>query len=172
MITLPRSLLAAAALATAMTLAAAASAQDPATQSGPANRAAKRFATMDQNGDGTVTAEEVRLHHAARFQAIDSDGDGQLTLAEFEAMRERRRQERMKQRLSRMDTNGDGTITQEEFAAKGSRWMTRLDGDGDGQVTLDEVQKSAAQRPWGQGQGGRPGCPMAMGGPQAGQPGM
>jgi len=63
-----------------------------------AERRAKRFAKLDANGDGVVTAEE---HEAAaskrmdrRFDRIDTDGDGVITEAEREAakaaMQERR----------------------------------------------------------------------------------
>jgi len=44
-----------------------------------------RFARMDTNGDGAVTAAELQQRAATRFQKLDADRNGSLTQAELQA---------------------------------------------------------------------------------------
>lgn len=41
------------------------------------------FAVADENGDGTLSLEEMQTMHARIFRAADADGDGSLTLEEI-----------------------------------------------------------------------------------------
>jgi len=101
----------------------------------------QRFAEMDLNGDGAVTADEIRQKRTVLFAESDSDGNGALSLSELEAMIERRRQAQLKKRLQRMDSNGDGIVSQSEFASKGGKWLQHLDSDGNGRITMDEAKQ-------------------------------
>ncbi|HUS53626.1 MAG TPA: EF-hand domain-containing protein [Thermohalobaculum sp.] len=50
-----------------------------------AERIAKRFAMMDQNGDGRVERAEFEETGTARFKRLDADGDGRVSTEEFRA---------------------------------------------------------------------------------------
>lgn len=71
-----RTILASLAATAALAFAAQASADDQAT-----------FESMDGNGDGMITAEEIPAGHkmAGKFAQIDSDGNGRISRAEFDA---------------------------------------------------------------------------------------
>ncbi|MDZ3821984.1 MAG: hypothetical protein U0S76_00105 [Pseudoxanthomonas sp.] len=45
------------------------------------------FESLDANGDGMVTADEIPAGHkmAEKFSSIDTDGNGQISRAEFDA---------------------------------------------------------------------------------------
>lgn len=49
-----------------------------------------RMARGDANGDGAISADEMRLAAMARFDRADANKDGQLTAAEREAARPKR----------------------------------------------------------------------------------
>ncbi len=48
---------------------------------------AQRFASMDKNGDGRVSAEEYFAAAQGRFRAADADNDGRVTREEMGALR-------------------------------------------------------------------------------------
>jgi Ca2+-binding EF-hand superfamily protein len=48
---------------------------------------AKRFAAMDKNGDGQVSAAEYFAAAQQRFAAADTNGDGRLTKEELRSLR-------------------------------------------------------------------------------------
>jgi Ca2+-binding EF-hand superfamily protein len=48
---------------------------------------AKRFAVMDKDGDGQVSAAEFFAAAQQRFTAADADGDGRVTKDELSALR-------------------------------------------------------------------------------------
>lgn len=45
------------------------------------------FESVDGNGDGVLTADEIPAGHklADKFSMIDADGDGRITRAEYDA---------------------------------------------------------------------------------------
>ena len=61
-----------------------------AAQARIARRIAKKFARMDQNGDGRVERAEFDDRGAARFARLDADGDGRITQEEIRAGRHER----------------------------------------------------------------------------------
>lgn len=60
-----------------------------AMQARAANRASKRFARLDTDGDGRIVQSEFEAADQRRFDRVDADGDGRITRAEFDAARER-----------------------------------------------------------------------------------
>ena len=56
-------------------------------QQKPAALRGKRFAAMDTNGDGRVTADEFAAAFNKRLFALDADGDGRITLEELKSAR-------------------------------------------------------------------------------------
>ena len=126
-------------------------------------QADQRFARMDANRDGRVTADErsqVRLGRRADRQAqlfarLDTDRNGSLSQAEFaarQALRAERRAERGERRGNRRGMRAerrqarllgaDGVITRDEFRARAAQRFERLDANRDGTVTLAERSDS------------------------------
>lgn len=105
------------------------------------------FATLDLNGDGSITLEELNAQGQARFAATDTDGDGALSLEELTAAAQARAVARAAQMLERMDTNGDGLLQQAEMQPRGGagleRMFARLDADSDG--VISEAEFAPAQ---------------------------
>ena len=68
------------------------------------------FATLDTDGDGRITAEEVTVWRTAQFSAADANGDGKLTLREAE------RYPAIAEHFSQFDRDKNGSLSREEFA--------------------------------------------------------
>ena len=77
-------------------------------------RSGKWFSRMDVNGDGVVSKDEIAQFAEKRFASADANKDGNVTADEFKAAREKRREERMERRFSKLDRDGDKTVTAEE----------------------------------------------------------
>jgi hypothetical protein len=127
-----------------------------------------RFAKMDANRDGSITAAERTAAHEARrgerFAKLDKDGNGTLSRAEFEAPREGRKMHGgrhgggMRHHGGRggpgnrggFDADANGTITKAEFQRKALERFDRADTDRNGTVTVAErAAARAAHKPRG-----------------------
>ncbi|MEM1410420.1 MAG: hypothetical protein AAGG79_06725 [Pseudomonadota bacterium] len=56
------------------------------------------FEQQDTNQDGFVSQSEATIHATERFDSIDTDGDGALSDEELQAMRDKIRSERRQRR--------------------------------------------------------------------------
>lgn len=120
----------------------------PATQAEAMARADQRFAALDTNRDGQLSADELKGPRAARMIGrVDTDKNGKITQAEFRAA--------AASRFARADTDRDGTIEAGERQGKwgkrggrggGARMLARLDTDRDGAISLAEFVAGAQQR--------------------------
>lgn len=140
-----RLFMAAALAATAMTGVAIA-AQD--TPNAAMQGAKKTSADVDR--DGTVTRAEITAQADARFARLDTNNDGQISADERAAMKGKRgggmkRLGMGQGRLAQFDSDGDGNVTDAERAtAKASRtarraqMTARMDANGDGTVSAEE----------------------------------
>lgn len=72
-------------------------------------RQQRRFARLDKNRDGALTADEFRRDGAARVAALDGDKDGRVSRSEFV--------EAALKRFDARDTNRDEQVTPQERAA-------------------------------------------------------
>ncbi|MDX2288532.1 MAG: hypothetical protein NW217_06895 [Hyphomicrobiaceae bacterium] len=86
-------------------------------------RAGRRFARMDDNKDGVISAEEV---------------GGRMPAAKLDYMK--------RARLHRADADKDGSVTKEEFRAAADKRFTRMDLDGDGRITAADLPPGAGER--------------------------
>lgn len=112
----------------------------------PRSGAARRFVAIDQNHDGTVSAEEASANVETVFLAMDANEDGVVLLDEFMAVRmgsgrgrnkeqQAKRQERKKARFADMDVDKDEKVTKAEFIEAGRQWFVSADKDKDGKIT-------------------------------------
>ena len=98
------------------------------------------FATLDADGNGELTREELQARGAARFEEADANGDGLLSQTELEAQGTERAQKRAARMIERMDANGDGQLSQEEISTRrnAGRFFDRIDSDDSGTITQAE----------------------------------
>lgn len=124
-----------------------------------------RLVAMDADGDGVVSAEEMRAHRQARgaemrgrmFERMDADGDGVVTRAEYDAAHEQRRT-RSAERGERggaqgqwrghrgarhagmrLDRGAEG-VNIAQARQRAAERFAAMDADGDGYVTGAEMQ--------------------------------
>jgi Ca2+-binding EF-hand superfamily protein len=162
-------------LALAACLAAPAMAQ----QAAPAQPSpGQNFLSIwDQDGDGTVTLEELQSRRGEIFWSFDDDEDGTLSTEEFDALTAarlsgmqrpdgrgmRNPQGRRAMRFETMDADGDGSLTEDEYLGAAEAWLQAMDADSDGALTESEFGPGARRaapgtgmaRGAGQGQGGQ-----------------
>lgn len=112
---------------------------------------AARFAELDQDKDGKVTAIEFRAAHAARFKSADKNGDGVVTREELTLAHQAARTAHLDQMFAAKDANKDGRLSKEEAKDLPERRFARLDADNDGFLTKSEL--TAAKPPHAQKRG-------------------
>ena len=85
----------------------------------------------DKDGDGTVSADEMRDMMQARLSENDANGDGSLSPAEFEAMHIKMMQQHLSERFAQLDTDGNGALSSDEMAAHAEMMSKMHSGAGD-----------------------------------------
>ncbi len=134
----------------ASAVTSAASAQTPTTPRPPMRQ--------DANQDGVATRAEAIAQADARFAQMDTDHDGRITAGEMRAYREALHDRVVASGRDvpvpppggrkhdgtgrRMDPNGDGSVTREEFEARALKRFDRMDADHDG--TIDATERANA----------------------------
>lgn len=105
------------------------------------------FSTLDTNGDGQITREEMQSRSAERFETADTNGDGLLTAQEMTARADAERSDRIERRVQRMieelDANADGALSQAELLdRRAERLFERADQNEDGSISEDEFAQA------------------------------
>jgi hypothetical protein len=105
-------------------------------------------ASLDTDGDGTISTAEQDAHVKAKFGKLDTDGDGKLTAAEIDAYPAAKsatatEKSRAHDKIMKMDTDGDGVLTSAEYAAGSRTKFSAMDANKDGKLTAAEA--NAAQ---------------------------
>ena len=118
-----------------------------------AQRAERMIEMLDADGDGSVTAIEIKDHRSATFTSVDADSNGMLSQEEFDMLRQIRdakREEARKSMTETMGADGGQAMGQGKGIGKGKGMgregkgegrgpsFTRLDADKDGSVSLAE----------------------------------
>lgn len=112
---------------------------------------ADRFAALDSDGDGRLSAAEAAEWREAVFGAMDADDDERLTREEYMAVqmgrgsdpeqRGPRYEEKQAEKdaaFTEMDAEGKGFVTREQFLEAAAQNFADADVDGDGFVTMPE----------------------------------
>lgn len=105
------------------------------------------FGTLDSNGDGQITREEMQARGAARIAEADTDGDGFLTVEELEAAGAERARTFASRMIERLDADEDGRLSAEELQKpdRADRRFDRVDADGNGTISEAEFEAARAK---------------------------
>ena len=117
------------------------------------------FETLDADGSGEITQEDLEALRDNRFAEIDANGDGAVTEAEFVAHAESRAADRAGQMFARLDADGDGELSRDVLESRGERggrrlerMLSRVDTDDSGGIS--EAEFDAAKERFA-GRGGK-----------------
>ena len=118
------------------------------------------FATLDTDGSGEITLEDLEAARDNRFAEMDANGDGQVSEAEFIAHSQAQASERAAEMFARLDADGDGTLSRDVLEARqgggrmAARMIERADTDNSGGVSAEEfeaIKERMADRRGGKG---------------------
>ena len=107
--------------------------------------------SLDRNGDGKLTAEEVRPQMGGRGGREGGRGGREGEPGETQPPSA----DEMVRTLMAFDKNGDGQLTRDELPERMQGLFDRADGDKNGVLTADEIRKSAQATAAPGGRGGR-----------------
>jgi Ca2+-binding EF-hand superfamily protein len=105
----------------------------------------------DKDGDGKLSAAEASAAADARFARLDRNNDGVLSAEELAAggFRGRhggggddKRAAHAQDRLAKLDTNKDGVVSRDEFVADANARFAQADSNHDGLVDASEIVNS------------------------------
>lgn len=105
------------------------------------------FESLDTNGDGQITKEEMSSKIADRFTQADANGDGAISLQELEAQAAKQSKKHAEKIMARFDKDGNNSLSPEEMKMgdRADRRFDKLDKDGDGMISETEFE-SARER--------------------------
>ena len=127
-------------LTTSLALAATLAATAPCHAQAPVpDTAAARFATLDRNHDGSVSADEYNAD--ALFTLLDTDHNYRISAKELEAVLgpQADGMPSAADRIRNLDRNGDGELNDEELRQAAEARFQWLDKNDDGKLDQSEL---------------------------------
>jgi Ca2+-binding EF-hand superfamily protein len=99
------------------------------------------LAKLDTNHDGVVSQDEYVAAAKAKFAALDTQGTGQVTAQQIATSQvaQQRDLKFAEHEVKKLDANSDGVISQSEYLAASQSRFAKLDKNGDGFITEDEM---------------------------------
>lgn len=91
------------------------------------------FVSLDHNGDGGISVNELQAVRYERFIRLDINRDNAISPVEASL------NTAWTERLKRMDRNSDGQITLNEFEDRGRSRFTIIDIDANGRISAHEA---------------------------------
>ncbi|MBV7409232.1 EF-hand domain-containing protein [Maritimibacter sp. DP1N21-5] len=107
------------------------------------------FADLDENGDGSITAEDFTARAQAFFDGADADGDGSVTLSELTAANVARFDEAYEARVTRAAPGEvPGRPSDAQVTARAEKMAQHMiaRGDADGNATLEGEEMQTGDR--------------------------
>ncbi len=118
------------------------------------------------NGDNVVTKEEVTTFAAKQFARLDRNGDGTLNADDRAALRKEMVEYRTERFLHRFGARDAGEVDRETFLQRAADRFDRRDVNGDGVVNRRDYRGDGRGRGRGEGRGGRRGGPSMDNAPE------
>ncbi len=91
-------------------------------------------------------AERRAERRVQRFARLDANGDGVITAADLEARAAERLGWFRKMQLHVLDADGNGTVSRDEFTARGKQRFADIDLDKDGKISAADLPPGMAER--------------------------
>ena len=97
-----------------------------------------------------ISLQELQDMQGARFASLDTDGDGAVSLDELTAQAAERASARAARMLEHLDENGDGLLQADEMQDRRGpnpeRMLSHLDEDEDGMISEEEFEAMKERR--------------------------
>jgi hypothetical protein len=94
--------------------------------------------TVDTNGDGALSQDEINAAINARFAEFDADKNGSLSLPEFEALWAEITRPAAVRAFQFLDPNGDASVAKTELDDRFGTLVSRFDRNDDGMLSPDD----------------------------------
>lgn len=91
-------------------------------------------ASLDADGDGALTQDEILAHNRVRFDRLDSNADGAISADEFSA--------RLVAMFTRMDSNNDGVLADDELPQRMGRHGYQRSGHHHGATGTEQGENA------------------------------
>lgn len=108
------------------------------------------FDQLDVDGSGEITTEDLTALRNDRFATLDGNGDGSVSKEEFLAAQRTQAEERAERMFERLDADGDGVLSRDVIEGRqgvggGERMISRFDEDGSGGISAEEFEEARAR---------------------------
>ena len=100
--------------------------------------AMEMFESINTDGDGKLTQEEIDKFRNDRHEAHDADGDGNLTLEEFAKLWHETTRPLTVRAFQMLDTDGDAVVTRAEYDLPLAGIVEQFDRNGDGALSIKD----------------------------------